>query len=98
MRLPGTGKPITTLGKHSVLVRTKLSDAEAGVLADELGTKELEEQAWVKMELIVEQMGTGGKGKPRGKEEEEEEVEEGVEEEGGEVEGEEEKKGRDMSV
>lgn len=77
-----------------VRVRAKLSESEAVILADELGAKELEEQAWVAMELIVEQMGAGGKGKLRGGEEEEEE---GGEEGGGaKVEGE--KKGRDMSV
>eukprot|EP00903_Cladosiphon_okamuranus_P016139 g14894.t1 len=101
VRLPGTGKPIATLGKHRVLVRTQLSDAEAGVLASELGAKEFEEQAWVEMELIVEQMGAGGKGKRRGKGEG---GMEGVEEEGvevggeGEGNGDEKKEGRDMSV
>lgn len=95
VRLPGTGKPIATLGKHKVLVRAKLSEAEAGILAGELGAKGFEEQAWVEMELIVEQMGVGVKGKLRGKEEAEEGAEEGEEGEE-EVEGEE--KGRDMSV
>lgn len=80
-----------------MLVRAKLSAAEAGILAGELGAKGLEEQAWVEMELIVEQMGVGGKGKLRGKTEGDEEGEEGDGEESGE-EGEAEKKGRDMSV
>ncbi|CAM9556404.1 unnamed protein product [Ectocarpus sp. 12 AP-2014] len=99
VRLPGSGKPITALGKHTVLVRTKLSESETAILAGELGTKELEEKAWVQVDLTVEQMSVGGKGKRRGlgKEEEAGEEEEEAGEEG--EEGEEgEKKTGDMSV
>lgn len=84
-----------------MLVRTKLSEAAAATLAEELGAKELEEQAWVEMELIVEQMGVGGKGKLRGKKGEAEEEEgggEGEGDEGGDAKVEGGKKVRDMSV
>lgn len=95
VRLPGSGKPITTLGKHTVLVRTKLSESDTAILAGELGAQELEEKAWVQVELVVEQMSVGSKGKRQGlgKEETEEEEEAGEEEE---EEGE--KKTGDMSV
>ncbi|CAB1111637.1 unnamed protein product [Ectocarpus sp. CCAP 1310/34] len=98
VRLPGSGKPITALGQHTVLVRTKLSESETAILARELGAKELEEKAWVQVDLTVEQMSVGGKGKRRGLGKEEDA---GEEEEAGEEgeEGEEgEKKTGDMSV
>lgn len=78
VRLPGTGKPIATLGKHAVLVRTKLSESEVAILSEELGAKELEEQSWVEMELIVEQAGVAAQVKLGEEEEEGAEDKEGV--------------------
>lgn len=49
-------KPITSLGEHSVLVRTKLSDAAIAILEEELGGKEFERQAWVELTVRVEKM------------------------------------------
>ncbi|CAM9280310.1 unnamed protein product, partial [Ectocarpus fasciculatus] len=95
VRLPGSGKPITTLGQHTVLVRTKLSESDTAILAGELGAKELEEKAWVQVELVVEQMSVGSKGKRQGLGKEETE---GEEEAGEEEEKEGEKKTGDMSV
>lgn len=91
VRLPGTGKPITTLGNHAVLVRMKLSKSQVAILSEELGANEFEERAWVKMELIVQQAGVGGKEKLG----EEKEVEGATDKEGGE---EETGGGRDMSA
>lgn len=97
VRLPGTGKPIATLGKHAVLVRTKLSESEVAILSEEFGAKKFEEQAWVEMDLIIEPAGVGAKGKLRGKEEEDQEQEEGAEDTEG-REGATPGGGRDMSV
>lgn len=83
VRLPGKGKPISTIGTHAVMVRTKLSESASAILEEEFGgAEELEEKAWVQMDLIVEQTqasGEGGKGKrnrdvAEGEEEEEVEV------------------------
>ena len=61
VRLPH-GRPIGSLGEHSVLVRTRLSEAATAILEEELGHKEFEEQAWVAVRVHVEKMKGGGKG------------------------------------
>ncbi|CAM9963907.1 unnamed protein product [Scytosiphon promiscuus] len=109
VRLPGSGKPVSTVGTHAVLVRTQLSESASAILVEEFGgAKELEEEAWVRMELIVEQTQAAGKeGGGKGKRNRGDAEEEAAESEGGgDAEGEEEEKGeeeggksaRDMSV
>lgn len=79
IRMPGKGGAVTSLGEHSVFVRTRLSESAVEILQRELGVPEFENLAWVEMKLLVQKMGSRAEA-----EWEKEELRERLAEEGGE--------------